>query len=58
MDNTYIGMGFLILCSCTGIALILGFASITNYYVHIAKERLEVSPATKETSITNNTEQG
>lgn len=57
MGITYIGMGFLVLCACIGIALILGFASITHYYVHITKKKLEVSPLAKETP-TNNSEQG
>lgn len=58
MGTTYIGMGFLILCICIGISLIIGFASIVNYHVHIAKEKLEVSITPKETPNTNNHEQG
>lgn len=58
MGITYIGMGFLVLCACIGIALILGFASIANYHVHLAKEKLEVSITPKETPNTNNPEQG
>lgn len=57
MSITYIGMGFLVLCACIGIALILGFAGITHYYVHITKKKLEVSPSTKETP-SNNPEHG
>lgn len=57
MEITYIGMGFLVLCTCIGIALILGFAGITHYYVYLTKKKLEVSPLTQETP-TNNQEQG
>lgn len=56
MELTYIGLGFLILCICIGLALIIGFASIANYYVHIAKEKLEVSITPQETSNSNNIE--
>lgn len=58
MGITYIGMGFLVFCICIGIALIIGFASIANYNVHLAKEKLEVSITPKETPNTNNPEQG
>ncbi len=57
MEITYIGMGFLVLCICIGISLIIGFASIANYHVHLVKEKLEVSITPKETP-TNHTEQG
>lgn len=53
MEIAYISLGFLILCICIGIALIIGFASIANYYVHIAKEKLEVSITPQETSKSN-----
>lgn len=51
MELTYISLGFLIICICIGIALIIGFASISNYYIHITKEKLEVS-SQQETSKT------
>lgn len=58
MGITYIGIGFLVLCICIGISLIIGFASLANYHVHIAKEKLEVSITPQETPNTNNTEHG
>ena len=54
---TYLGLGFLVLCICVGIALILGFASITNYYVHLTEKKLEVSPK-QPSETSNNPEQG
>lgn len=50
----YIGMGFFVLCVGISVSLVVGIASITKYYVHLSKKKLEVSPQHLETSKTNN----
>ncbi len=40
----YIGMGFFALCIGISVCLVVGFASVARYYVHLSRKKLEVSP--------------
>ncbi len=51
--EVYIGMGFFALCVGISVCLVVGIASITKYYVHLSKKKLEVSPLAKETPTNN-----
>ena len=45
----YIGLGFFALCIGIAVSLVICIASITGYYVHIGRKKLEVS-SQQETS--------